>query len=241
MSKRIDVPAGTVFGLLVVIEEAPTAGGRRAMLCQCKCGQQKVVELGHLRSGHSQSCGCITDGPMVNLSELKPGEVPLRGEKAAGRMALVDDEDYGLVMLYRWHVFEHARRGRMHGPYATAWIKDEDGRRREVWMHAFLMGWPLTDHIDGNGLNNHRSNLRAATNAQNLWNTGSRGGSSQFKGVHWYKRKGKWRAAIELNSKTKHLGYFADEVEAARAYDAAALRFHGEFACLNFPVSGNAA
>lgn len=241
MPNRIDIPPGTVFGRLTVITEAPKASsGRRTLLCQCECGEQRVVAVGHLRSGHSQSCGCITSGPMVNLSELKPGEVPLRGEKAAGRVALVDGEDYDLVMQYQWHVAERVRQGRMYGPYAAARIKCEDGRSREVSMHTLLTGWPLTDHIDGNGLNNRRSNLRAATHAQNIRNGRSRGGTSQFKGVTWYPPSRRWRAAIMLNGKYNHLGYFADEAEAARAYDAAALRLHGEFARLNFPAHDSA-
>ena len=231
---RLDIPPGTVFGRLTVIGEAPrTSSGKRSMLCQCECGERRAVVLGNLCSGQ-KSCGCM---PIANTSGLKPGEVPLYGKKAAGRVALVDHEDYGLVMQYRWHIFEIVRRGRVHGPYARAAIKSEDGRGRQVSMHALLTGWPLTDHIDGDGLNNHRSNLRAATNAQNVRNGRPRGGRSQFKGVTWYRARRKWHAAIMLNGKHHHLGYFTDEAEAAHAYDAAAVRLHGEFARLNFPAA----
>ena len=236
---RLDVPPGTAFGRLTVIEEAPrTSSGKRSMLCQCECGERRVMVLARLRSGQSRSCGCNARGHGAKLSGLKLGEVPLHGKKAAGRVALVDEEDYDLVMQYRWHIFEIARRGRLHGPYATARIKCEDGSWRDAWMHTLLTGWPLTDHVDGNGLNNHRSNLRAATNAQNVRNGRPRGGTSQFKGVTWYRARRKWHAAIMLNGKRHHLGYFTDEVEAARAYDAAAVRLHGEFARLNFPATG---
>ena len=100
------------------------------------------------------------------------------------------------------------------------------------------MGAPehlLVDHIDHNGLNNCRSNLRLSTMAQNVRNTISRGGSSKYKGVHWCKRSKKWTGQICFNGKGHHLGGFRDEIEAAKAYDKRAKELHGEFACLNFP------
>jgi hypothetical protein len=173
-----------------------------------------------------------------DLSQLRPGEVPLYGEKARGRLVLVDSGDWDLMMQHRWHVAEPPRNGHPYGPYASTNLNLGGGRFRTVLMHQLLTGWPLTDHIDGNGLNNQRSNLRLATNSQNLCNSGSRGGSSPFKGVSRQNRK--WRAVIEVGGTRTHLGYFDDEVEAARAYDAAALRLHGDFARLNFPIIGPA-
>lgn len=158
--------------------------------------------------------------------------VPLNGLKAAGRVALVDDSDYDLVMQYRWFVQEQHRPGRTHGPYAIANI----GESQRILMHKLLTGWPRTDHKDGYGLNNQWSNLREATGSQNQCNTGPRGGSSRFKGVSWDRATGNWRANIQIDGKGRNLGRFADEEVAARAYDSAAVRFHGEFAHLNFPL-----
>lgn len=94
----------------------------------------------------------------------------------------------------------------------------------------------LIDHCDGISTNNAWSNLRAASASQNGANSQKRKiGSSQYKGVSPKKRK--WAARITVNRRTIHIGYFATEEDAARAYDAAAIAVHGEFAALNFPLA----
>ena len=169
--------------------------------------------------------------------------VPLYGKVAAGRVAMVDDADYELVMQYRWNVQERARpSGGKVGPYAFTSVPRGDGRNRIVWMHQLLMpGASNVDHEDCDGLNNQRSNLRPATGRQNQGNRrkasvhGGRAVSSRWKGVGLFKPTGRWRAYIQLNGRQKHLGFFADEDDAARAYDAAARESFGEFARVNFP------
>jgi len=97
-------------------------------------------------------------------------------------------------------------------------------------------GHLVVDHIDRNGLNNRRSNLRLCSAAQNACNSGSaRGSSSKYKGVCWNKREGKWVASIRFKNKLHLMGYFTDEIAAAKAYDKSASEFFGEFAYLNFP------
>jgi len=93
------------------------------------------------------------------------------------------------------------------------------------------------DHINCNALDNRRENLRVVTRAQNARNRSKtkKKSSSIYKGVHWKKSDKKWGATIAVNHNKKHLGYFRNEVEAAEAYDEAAKKYHGEFACLNFP------
>jgi len=158
--------------------------------------------------------------------------VPMRGKKAAGRVALVDDEDYDLVMQYRWYVYEEIRNGRPHGPYALAWPNGVMTR-----MHVLVMGVRGVDHANRNGLDNRRENLRPATGSQNQGNRRSvPGSSSRYKGVSWHKQRRKWRASIRPpGGPHRHLGLFADEEDAARVYDAAAREAFGSFACLNFP------
>jgi hypothetical protein len=155
---------------------------------------------------------------------------------ANGRVALVDDQDYELVMQYRWHAKGTRRpNGQMSGPYAATSMH-EGGKCWTLRMHQLLTGWTETDHIDHNGLNNQRSNLRPATRGQNSCNSlPTPGGTSRYKGVSWDKQAGKWLAVIRPQRKRRYLGHHVTEEAAARAYDAAAREFFGEFAYLNFP------
>ncbi len=92
------------------------------------------------------------------------------------------------------------------------------------------------DHVDGDGLNNRLDNLRVATNSQNSMNSRKQlGCSSIYKGVCWDKKNNKWHSGITINKRQMNLGRFSSEIDAARAYDSAAMEYFGEFAKLNFP------
>jgi len=161
--------------------------------------------------------------------------IPLYGRKANGRVALIDDEDYELVSQYRWHVMESQLPGRRPaGPYAEASLPN--GRRQppKTLMHRLITGYAITDHINHDGLDNRRANLREATVAQNQQNRRANGASA-FKGVAWDRQHSRWVAKIAVSGRTINLGRFAAEVDAARAYDAAAVELFGEFAFINFP------
>lgn len=150
-------------------------------------------------------------------------EIPL----THGYMALVDDEDYERLAAFRWGVL--ARAG--YTAYAIRHVG-----RYPVYMHRDVIGAPLgvgVDHIDGDGLNNRRANLRLANHAQNGANAKVKTRTSQFKGVYLDRRQGKWRAQIREDGGSRALGSFASEEDAARAYDRAAVRVFGVFARLN--------
>ena len=159
-------------------------------------------------------------------------EIPL----TQGQVTIIDDEDYVLVGLHNWSV-KHAANDRIY--YASTNIRRKN-RWRGVLLHRFLMGEPLglqIDHINGDTLDNRRNNLRFATNQQNSINQRSKGGSSRYKGVGWHKKRRAWEAQMCINGKSKFLGYFDDEKDAALAYDEKAFEAWGEFARLNFPLA----
>jgi hypothetical protein len=158
--------------------------------------------------------------------------VPLHSRKHPGLVALIDDADLGLVQPYTWCPYA-PKASRTF--YAVA--KRRDGVRSVIRMHKLITGWPRTDHQNHDGLDNQRSNLRPATNAQNSANSRPRlGAASSYKGVCWLIGNQKWRAEIMIDGHHRHLGCFAAEEDAARAYDAAALETWGEFAYLNFDL-----
>lgn len=154
-------------------------------------------------------------------------EIPL----SQGYVALVDDADYERVSQYKWTASP-----RKHGAvYANRRTSRATGEKC-VYLHRFIMDAPdskWVDHIDGNGLNCQRSNLRLATPSENGCNRGLQPNNrSGYKGVSWYTAYGKWQAMIKVHRKVKHLGYFATKEEAIAAYAAAAPMMHGEFARL---------
>ncbi len=153
-------------------------------------------------------------------------------ELTQGKVALVDDEDYAELSKHKWHAAKIGKRW-----YASRNVGKRP-YRRQVYMHRQILNPPPgfeCDHINGNGLDNRRCNLRVCTHSQNLQNQRIGGGASEFKGVHWYKRDKIWHAQIKHSGKRHHLGVFTDETDAARAYDTAAREHFGNFARLNFP------
>jgi AraC-like DNA-binding protein len=160
--------------------------------------------------------------------------VPLGGKKAAGRVALVDDEDFELVASRSWHAVEACR-----CVYAQTNVLLPDGRRGTTKMHNLIMGTTGVDHVNHDGLDNQRTNLRPATQAENGRNVRkSASSSSQYKGVRAYAPVGgepRYQARIRVNDEPVHIGTFSSEEDAAIAYDIYARALFGEFACLNFP------
>jgi hypothetical protein len=148
------------------------------------------------------------------------------------KIALVDDQDLVLVSKYIWH----AAYDPSSGVYYAVTNPGCRRGRRQIRMHRLILGEPdnQIDHVDGDGLNNQRHNLRVATHSQNMQNRHA-WGCSRFKGVKRSSNGKKWRATIYKDKKAINLGSFNIEVDAARAYDSKASELFGQFARLNFP------
>jgi len=148
----------------------------------------------------------------------------------SGTIILVDKSDLPLLTLYKWRTY----------PHHNTWYAETRINKTNVYMHRMILGLRpndgiQVDHINGNGLDNRHQNLRMATPAQNQHNQKKlRGGTSKYKGVDWDTTYGKWHARIKYNKRRIHLGYFTNEIEAAKCYDRSAKELFGEFAHPNF-------
>lgn len=162
---------------------------------------------------------------------------------SCGSEILIDDEDYEIVSKYTWHI-----RKAKNTNYARTNIRISVGKQRGIHLHRLITNCPrnmMIDHINGNGLDNRRCNLRIVTRSQNLMNSKKPEGehTSQYKGVcltKWGKvskktgiQKYKWRTEIRKDTKGILIGYFETEIEAALAYNQKAIELFGEFAKLN--------
>ncbi len=147
-----------------------------------------------------------------------------------GKLAIVDDEDYEYLNKYKWG-FHRTKTNN----YAIS-----SHRGIDLKMHRLILGLTKgdkkeVDHINRNGLDNRKENLRLCTRQQNCYNRQPQHGrTSKYKGVSWFAESKKWRALIMNNGILIHLGLFENEIDAVRVYDKAAKELFGEFAYLNF-------
>lgn len=143
-----------------------------------------------------------------------------------GGFTLVDDEDYERLSQFSW--LKGAR------GYIIRYVG-----RTTVWMHREVMGVQKgdkrdVDHINRDRTDNRQSNLRICTRSENCRNTGKKpSNTSGYKGVSWHKKYKCWQVKIKVSYKTIWIGRFHDVLEAATAYEEAAKKYHGEFACLD--------
>lgn len=143
------------------------------------------------------------------------------------KITIVDDEDFERLNKFKWHAHSTP-----HIFYAARTFNN-----KMIYMHRYIMkteGKLQVDHINGNPLDNRKSNLRIVTQKQNTRNSKMKNtNTSGYKGVYWYKRSKKWCTHIHVDGKTINLGYFDDKNDAAKVYNEAAIKYFGEFAKLN--------
>jgi hypothetical protein len=161
-----------------------------------------------------------------------------------GYYAIVDPEDYDRLIEYKWYKVN------CDGIFYASNIEKINGRMVNRKMHRLVLQKQLreaqkgtrvklvVDHINHNGLDNRKANLRIVTPRQNSWNRRYKNKaacSSRFMGVSWRKCMSKWQARITVRGKTLFLGYFDNQIDAAKAYDRAVLKYRGTYGALNFP------
>ena len=171
--------------------------------------------------------------PVLFYRERKFGQPYRKIRLTEGKFTLVDQNDFYWLNNFDWFTKKNNK-----SFYAVRFDNDCAKWPTLVSMHRQIMDSPvglLVDHRNLDGLDNRRDNLRIATYSENNCNRlKKKNTSSRFVGVCWEKTKNRWVVHIRHNGKIIYLGLFKSETDAAHAYDAAARKYHGEFAHLNF-------
>lgn len=220
-------------------------------LCECGCGQPAPIAKSNDKrrgwikgqpirfiSGHNgvKSRDMATDAVLM-FCACGCGEKVKRIPLTQGKVATVSEKDYAYLSQFKWFTTLNYRNW-----YAARKGVDSNGKQITIWMHRVILDAPAdmqVDHRDLDGLNNHRHNLRLCTPSENRRNRLKlANNTSGYKGVFWIEPSHKWQARIALNGFSKSLGYFNTAEDAARAYDVAAPKYHGEFASVNIYEEG---
>jgi hypothetical protein len=178
----------------------------------------------------------ICTWPAMEYRKHKYGYPFRRIYLGEGEWTIVELEDYYRLGNLKWGI-----NGSGDRYYAVRNVKTGTGKTKRVYMHREIMNPPaglFVDHKNNDPLDNRRANLRLATRSQNMQNKRKKkNATSKYFGVHLIKAEGKWGARVKNDGKLILVGRFDNEIDAARAYDAAVRKYHIEFARLNFPES----
>ena len=225
---------GQRYGRLTVIRRAETnyKSGNARWICQCDCGNKTIVGGVALRQGIIKSCGCLNN-EIRSVIHKKYNKYEFTtdiciGYTSKGEKFLVDIDKYDLIKNYCWCFNNDG--------YVVA--RDIANEHKTVSLHRLVTNCPKNkhvDHINGNKskYDNRLCNLRICTNTENLRNRGvSILSKTGVKGVVLTENL-KYAAHIGVNNKSYHLGTYNTIKEASDAYDRAAIKYFGDFACLN--------
>lgn len=220
---KVEVISGDRYSRLTILKELDRyvfKSGRqvRQFLCKCDCGNEVVVSLSHLRSGHTRSCGCLNK-EVTYLRSRKYNTYETDGEVTKvfdnkGNFTLIDTEDLEKVKPY----------------YFTKIAKDyfaSDLKSGYIHLHRLITDCPegmVVDHINHDKADNRKCNLRICTIRQNNMN-------KKVKGYSYNKSSGNWRSYLMLNGKTVWYGIHHTEDEAKKARKKAEELYFGEYAC----------
>lgn len=203
------------------------------------CGKTFERKLSKIKRAEKHYCSnaCRFKGQEMSKRKSWIKDCVVYLETTKGMTALIDEVDKDLADL-NWQ---------SNGRYVIR----KDKERKYVFMHRMILERILgrclekdevADHINGNGFDNRRENLRLSTHAENCANiikpsriNTDKKHASKYKGVNFDEERGLWRARITCRGTTSHLGYFGNEEDAAEAYDMAAIIFYDNYAKLNFP------
>lgn len=229
MSKFIDL-TGSKFGRLTVINRELSKNHRTMWLCKCDCGNFCIIDGSNLKSGNTKSCGCYHSERLYQ-GNLKTNQYDLTkkygiGYTSKGEEFYFDLEDYDKIKDYCWY--------KTHFGYIATRVKRS---KTHIFMHRLLLNYTSEldiDHINGNTIDNRKSNLRICNHCDNMKNqTKRKTNTSGIVGVYWDRKRNKWVATLKFNGKSVLHKRFDKKEEAIQARKEAEAKYFGEFARKN--------
>lgn len=210
-----------LFGELKVLwRHKRSRNGAASWMCRCSCGRLCTAGGAALLHGRKKNCGDCNFGHYF----FYPGYVEC--VLPSGKRFQIDPGDYPQVAKYRWVTNA-----------AGYFVASLGSRSNHIFLHRLIMNPPdgtFVDHVDGDKANCRRRNMRLCSRTENNRNVGlQQNNQCGYKGVYWASDRRKWRAEITVGRKHIHIGSFDSPIEAAQAYDQAAIAYFGEYAKTN--------
>jgi len=228
MPKFIDL-TGKKFGYLTVLQRAHNNSSGTAWLCECQCGNKKIINGKYLKNGKTKLCGCLTKQlfkERINEKRLSNNSTNTFilsdyyyiGYTSDETVFYFDIDDYEKISKVSWTVNSN---GYLCGRY----------NGKNILIHRLILeNNQIIDHINHNKLDNRKENLRIVSKSQNAMNARlSKNNTSGHTGVSFIKSYNKWMSYIMINGELKNLGYFSDKNDAIKERESAEKHYFGEY------------